>query len=134
MKVSIVGVALTEIKSRWDTDSSTLARRAIKEALRDANLEAKDIEGIITTPQGYFTDINDVDRFAPQRMGEYLNLNAKVQAAIDIGGMSSLAAIKYGAYEVLLEKMSNGLGLRVREAFDSGYFRCRMSHVRRLHR
>ncbi|MFB0563518.1 MAG: thiolase family protein [Candidatus Lokiarchaeia archaeon] len=123
MKVSIVGVALTEIKSRWDADSSTLARRAIKEALKDANLETKDIEGIITTPQGYFTEINDVDRFAPQRMGEYLNLNAKVQTAIDIGGMSSLAAIKYGAYEVLLEKCRTVLvyaseKLLTRDTFD----------------
>jgi acetyl-CoA C-acetyltransferase len=104
LKVSIVGVGLTEIKSVWDADASTLARRAVREALRDANLEARDIDGIITTPQGYFTDDKDTDRFAPQRMGEYLNLNAKVQAMVDIGGTSSLAAVKYGAYEILQGK------------------------------
>ncbi len=104
MKVFIIGIGLTEIKSRWEAGASTLARKAIREALIDASLEAKDIEGIITTPQGYFTDTNDTDRFAPQRMGEYLNLNAKVQAMVDIGGMSSLAAVKYGTYEILQGK------------------------------
>jgi len=100
----IIGVGLTQIKSHWDADSATLAHKAIMEALRDANLEPRDIEGIITTPQGYFTDAKDIDRFAPQRMGEYLNIDARVQVAVDIGGMSSLAAVKYGVYEVLLEK------------------------------
>nr|MDO8082196.1 hypothetical protein [Candidatus Freyarchaeota archaeon] len=41
MKASIVGVALTEIKSMWDVDASTLTRKAIGEALRDANLEMR---------------------------------------------------------------------------------------------
>ncbi|MGQ9720933.1 MAG: thiolase family protein [Candidatus Jordarchaeum sp.] len=123
MNISIIGVGLTEIKSHWDADSATLANRAIREALRDANLEAKNIDGIVTTPQGYFTDAKDIDRFAPQRMGEYLNLNAKVQAAIDIGGMSSLAAVKYGAYEILLEKCRTVLiyaseKLLTRDTFD----------------
>jgi acetyl-CoA C-acetyltransferase len=104
LKVFIVGVGLTEIKSVWDVDASTLARRAVREALGDADLEAKDIEGIITTPEGYFTDNKDIDRFSPQRMGEYLNLNAKAQAIVDIGGTSSLAAVKYGAYEILQGK------------------------------
>ncbi|MBS7250832.1 MAG: hypothetical protein KIH08_09650 [Candidatus Freyarchaeota archaeon] len=104
MKIFIIGVGLTEIKSHWDANSAMLAQQAVREALNDANLEPKDIGGIITTPQGYFTDAKDIDRFAPQRMGEYLNINARVQVAVDIGGMSSLAALKYGAYEILLEK------------------------------
>ena len=101
LKVAIVGGSLTEIKSRLDADAFTLSLRVIREALRDANLEAKDIDGILTTPPGYFTDPSDMDRFAPQRMGEYLYTNAKAQAMIDMGGMTSLAAVKYGAYEIM---------------------------------
>ncbi|MEM2958094.1 MAG: thiolase family protein [Candidatus Jordarchaeaceae archaeon] len=123
MKIFIIGVGLTEIKSHWNADSATLAQRAVWEALNDANLEPREIGGIITTPQGYFTDAKDIDRFAPQRMGEYLNIDARVQVSVDIGGMSSLAAVKYGVYEILLEKCGTLLiyaseKLVTREAFN----------------
>jgi len=101
LKVAIVGVGLTEIRSQLDADAFSLSLRVIREALRDANLEARDIDGVLTTPRGYFTDPSDVDRFAPQRMGEYLYTNAKTQCIVDMGGMTSLAAVKYGAYEIM---------------------------------
>ncbi|MHA1607293.1 MAG: thiolase family protein [Candidatus Freyarchaeota archaeon] len=102
LRVAVIGVGLTEIRRKWDADSRQLAYEAVKSALDDAGIEPRDVEGILTTPQGYFTDPRDVDRFSPQRMGEYLFVNAKVQAMVDIGGMSSMAAVKYGVYEILM--------------------------------
>lgn len=85
---------MTEV-GRHIMDPHEMGARVCAEAMRDAGLLPRDVEGIATTPHGYMADFR---RFPSQRMADYLGITAGFMMDVDSGGNSSLAAVR-AAYD-----------------------------------
>ncbi len=109
LRVAIIGAGMTPIRRKWDRGSRELALMAIFEALDMAGIGPRDINGIFTVPQGYIIDPEDVDWLATQHLGEYFFTDTKAQAMVEIGGVSSLVALKYAAFEILMGRCNIAL-------------------------
>ncbi len=93
-EVYIAGVSMADVG--WhELDAHELGARVCVEALRDARLLPRDIEGIASTPHGYMAESR---KFASQRMADYLGITADFMMDVDSGGNSSTAAV-HAAYE-----------------------------------
>ena len=93
-EVFVAGVSMADVG--WhELDPHGLGARVCAEALRDARLLPRDVEGIASTPHGYMAENR---KFASQRMADYLGIAASFMMDVDSGGNSSSAAV-HAAYE-----------------------------------
>jgi acetyl-CoA acetyltransferase len=98
MSVRIAGVGAVECR-RWHGERSAheLALDAIRSALADAGIAARDVDGLYTTQIGWFAI---QEKFLAQRMAETLAISTRAQLEAECGGASSLVALRVAAADV----------------------------------
>ncbi|MHA1377948.1 MAG: thiolase family protein [Candidatus Helarchaeota archaeon] len=93
--VAIVGYGAIPIGKYPKEHETELAVEAISKALENANMEKKDLHGLITTPN--YTNTIEMQTSLVQ---EAMNLPSKVACSVGCGGVAGGLALKYALYEI----------------------------------
>jgi acetyl-CoA C-acetyltransferase len=101
----IAGVAMTDIG--WhDSDPHDMGAQVCAEALRDAGLEASQVQGLLSTPHGYMSDTR---KMVTQRMADYLGITCGLMLDIDSGGNSTSVAVHIACDRIRLGEIDSCL-------------------------
>lgn len=98
-KAAIIGVGLTKIGLHPDITPDEITFNVVKQAMEDAHITGKDIDGMFMTPEG-FAIANAKIRAG--RLAEYFQISPKSMFAIECGGITSGLALKHAVNEIIL--------------------------------
>jgi acetyl-CoA acetyltransferase len=95
----VVGFGATAIGHHPDRSPTDLGLEALDQALDDAGLAAREIEGVYLVPEGY---VKPQAPIRTQRFAERLGLSTRACVEVENGGTSSLLAFKAACQDVAL--------------------------------
>lgn len=115
-RVAIVGIGQTYFRSkRPDVNIPEMCHEAVRAALEDANLEAKDIDTVVYGNMELFEGCYQVEMWQSDYIGGYLKPGTRVATGGTTGASTGVTAIEYaasGLADVVLalafEKQSEG--------------------------
>lgn len=94
-RVAIIGIGTVKVGRYPERPESDLALQVICDALRDAHLSNKQIEGLFTTP-----DLQDNIGMQTNLLCEYLRISPRSMAEISCGAIAGGLTLKYAADEI----------------------------------
>ena len=100
--VAIIGVGNTAYGNFPEEDSNSLAVKAFKNALLDANIQAKDIDGIVTHRVGNYQKICEMTGINPEFIsiqppnGRLCGVSIQIAALALMTGQAKTIALFYG--------------------------------------
>ena len=95
-RVAIVGVGITEHKSKWPERSQVeIVNEAVRLALEDAQLTMKDIDATITGNMELFEGIYHVDMWMTEGDGAYLKGGMKINTGGTVGASTFFTAVEH---------------------------------------
>jgi acetyl-CoA C-acetyltransferase len=98
-RVAIVGVGITEHKSKWPERSQVeIVNEAVRLALEDAQLTTKDIDATIIGNMELFEGIYNVDNWMVEGDGAYLKGGMKINTGGTTGGSTFITAVEHAAF------------------------------------
>ncbi len=113
-EVAIVGIHATPItKKRNRSIRESFARIAIA-TLKDAGVEPKEVDGLVTTPPGINPDL--VIMYGAF-LGKYLGLDTRMLQVIENGGATSALALRAAANEIALGRVKRCLVVSADERY-----------------
>lgn len=95
--VAMIGGAMSPLTKFAALTSFDMVRGCIEEALTDAGVDRRALEGLAVTPPGLAGHSNAM---FVSRLGEHLGLNLKSLACLENGGCSSALALRWAILEV----------------------------------
>ena len=112
-KVAVVGIGMTENKSRWDLSLPGLYRLAYQRALEDCGLKSEDIDAVAFghSPE-YFEGVNHPEKWCGEAVGALNKPLFRVHTGGTVGGSVAIAAyylVASGKFEVVLAISGNKL-------------------------
>jgi acetyl-CoA C-acetyltransferase len=117
-RVAIIGIGAVEVGRYPERRESDLALQVIRDALRDAQLSSKQVEGLFTTP-----DLQGNIGLQTNLLCEYLRISPKSMAEICCGAIAGGLTLKYAADEIQAGRIKTALCYgAVREA-SIGWFK-----------
>ena len=96
MKIAIIGCAQTKFKEHWDKNLRDLIREAGHAAIKNANIEVKDVDSLICA-NALSSAINDQSQVSSLCFDE---LGIKSSALISCGDASGASAINHAIMEI----------------------------------
>lgn len=94
-RAAIIGIGAIKIGKYPEKQESELALSAIRDALKDASINPRQIEGLYTTP-----DLQDNIGLQTNLLCEYLRISPVSMAEISCGAIAGGLAVKYAADEI----------------------------------
>lgn len=95
-RVAIIGIGITEHKSKWPEKSQIeIVNEAVRSALNDAGLDMKDVDATITGNMELFEGIHDVDMWMTEGDGAYLKSGMKINTGGTVGASTFFTAVEH---------------------------------------
>jgi acetyl-CoA C-acetyltransferase len=94
-RVAIIGIGTIKVGRYAEKQESELAMVVIRDSLKDAQISAKQIEGLFTTP-----DLQDNIGLQTNLLCEYLRISPRSMAEISCGAIAGGLTLKYAADEI----------------------------------
>ncbi len=95
----VVGFGATTVGRHPDRSTTELGFDALDEALADAGVEAREVEGVYLVPEGY---TRAQAPLRPQRVAERLGIETHACVEVENGGTSALLAFKAACQDIAL--------------------------------
>jgi len=97
MRAGIIGVSALPVGRHEGESTDVLAAKVVQEAILDAGVSKAEIQAALTTPEGFTVRSSKIKA---ARQAEYLGLKLSSAAVIEMGGASSLIALKFLVREI----------------------------------
>ncbi len=112
-KVGVVGIGMTENKSRWDVSIPALYRMGAKSAYEDAGLSPKDIDAFVFghSPE-YFEGVNHPEKWCGDAIGATDKPVIRIHTGGTVGGSAAIGAyylVASGKFDVVMAISGNKL-------------------------